>query len=67
MAVMAALIGLASRPRNRRGAGLVLAALFTLGLALQLQLGARLQSDGFYYFAYLRSIAFDHDVDFTND
>ena len=34
---------------------------------LQLQLGARLQSDGFYYFAYLRSLAFDRDVDFTND
>ena len=29
--------------------------------------GARLQSDAFYYFAYLRSIAFDRDVDFTND
>jgi hypothetical protein len=23
--------------------------------------------DGFYYYAYLRSLAFDHDVDFTND
>ena len=45
----------------------MLGALFTVGLALQLQLGARLQSDGFYYFAYLRSLAFDHDVDFMND
>jgi hypothetical protein len=45
----------------------VLGALFTIGLALQLQLGARLQSDGFYYFAYLRSIAFDRDVNFMND
>lgn len=43
------------------------AVLFALGVAAQLQLGARLQSDGFYYFAYLRSIAFDRDVDFTND
>ena len=34
---------------------------------MQLQLGARLQSDGFYYFAYLRSLAFDHDVNFLND
>jgi hypothetical protein len=42
-------------------------ALFTIGIALQLQLGARLQSDGFYYYAYLRSLAFDRDVDFTND
>lgn len=43
------------------------AALFTVGLAAQLSLGARLQSDGFYYFAYLRSLAFDGDVDFRND
>jgi hypothetical protein len=55
-------------PQRRGGrAGLVLAALFTVGLSLQLQLGARLQSDGFYYFAYLRSLAFDHDVNFMND
>ena len=53
--------------KGARSAGLVLGALFTVGLALQLQLGARLQSDGFYYFAYLRSLAFDRDVDFTND
>ena len=53
--------------RRDGGAGLVLAALFTVGLALQLQLGARLQSDGFYYFAYLRSLAFDRDVNFMND
>ncbi|HJR60818.1 MAG TPA: hypothetical protein VJ813_15520, partial [Vicinamibacterales bacterium] len=37
------------------------------GVAAQIQLGARLQSDGFYYFAYLRSIAFDRDVEFSND
>jgi hypothetical protein len=49
------------------GAGLILAALFTAGLALQLQLGARLQSDGFYYYSYLRSLAFDRDVNFMND
>jgi hypothetical protein len=53
--------------RGRRAAGPVLTACFALGIALQLQLGARLQSDGFYYFAYLRSIAFDHDVNFLND
>jgi hypothetical protein len=51
--------------RTRVGVGL--AALFVAGLALQLQLGARLQSDGFYYFAYLRSLAFDRDVNFMND
>ena len=52
--------------RLRRPA-LLFAALFAAGLAAQLQLGARLQSDGFYYYAYLRSIAFDGDVNFTND
>ena len=46
---------------------MLFAVLFAFGVAAQLQLGARLQSDGFYYFAYLRSIAFDRDVDFTND
>ena len=45
----------------------VFAALFASGLAMQLQFGARLQSDGFYYFAYLRSLAFDRDVNFMND
>ena len=54
-------------PRRSAGAGLILAALFTVGLALQLHLGARLQSDGFYYFSYLRSLAFDRDVNFMND
>ncbi len=52
-------------PRSR--APVLFAVLFALGVTAQLQLGARLQSDGFYYFAYLRSIAFDRDVDFTND
>ena len=55
---------LASR---RHAAALVLAALFATGVAVQMRMGARLQSDGFYYFAYLRSLAFDRDVDFTND
>jgi hypothetical protein len=51
---------------DRRPA-LLFGALLALGLAFQVQLGARLQSDGFYYFAYLRSLVFDGDVDFTND
>jgi hypothetical protein len=52
----------------RRGRTLSLfSLLFVVGLACQLQLSARLQSDGFYYFAYLRSLVFDRDVDFTND
>src|SRR4051794_4625590 len=52
---------------RRRATFVVLATCFVLGLALQVQLGARLQSDGFYYYAYLRSLAFDRDVDFMND
>jgi hypothetical protein len=46
---------------------LVLGVAFVAGLFAQLQLGARLQSDGFFYFSYLRSLWFDGDVDFTND
>jgi hypothetical protein len=45
----------------------VFATLLAVGLAFQLHLGARLQSDGFYYYAYLRSLAFDRDVNFLND
>jgi hypothetical protein len=60
-----------SRTRTRGRAGIVtasvFAALFASGVAVQWQMNARLQSDAFYYFAYLRSIAFDRDVDFTND
>lgn len=52
-------------PWARRGALFV--ALFAAGVAAQGQLGARLQSDGFYYYAYARSIWFDRDVDLTND
>jgi hypothetical protein len=65
IAIVAAAVGLVVS--RRRSAVLILAALFTVGLALQLQLGARLQSDGFYYFAYLRSLTFDRDVNFMND
>ncbi|HET9369499.1 MAG TPA: hypothetical protein VFO19_04605 [Vicinamibacterales bacterium] len=54
-----------SAPRARVAS--VLAGLFAIGLCFQLHLGARLQSDGFYYYAYLRSIAFDADVNFLND
>ncbi len=45
----------------------VLVASFPAGMAAQLALGARLQSDGFYYFAHLRSLWFDGDQDLTND
>ena len=45
----------------------ILLAALPAGLAAQLSLGARLQSDGFYYFAHLRSLWFDHDQDLAND
>ena len=50
-----------------RAVALALAVLFVAGLAAQQRLGARLQSDGFFYFAFLRSIVFDRDVNLTND
>ena len=56
-----------ARTRSRPPVLLLFAVLFAAGLAAQLHFGARLQSDGFYYFAYLRSIAFDRDVEFSND
>jgi hypothetical protein len=46
---------------------LVLCAGLVAGLAAQQRLGARLQSDGFYYFAFLRSIVNDRDVNLFND
>jgi hypothetical protein len=66
VAVAACAVAIAAS-RGRRAAGPILTACFAIGIALQLQLGARLQSDGFYYFAYLRSLAFDRDVNFLND
>jgi len=53
--------------RATSSAAMFFAALFAIGVAGQIQLGARLQSDGFYYFAYLRSLVFDGDVEFAND
>ena len=78
-AVVAAVVGtgiailLAGRPAqpsphvSDRVVSLALAGACALGLVAQVRLGARLQSDGFYYFAYARSLWFDRDVDFTND
>ncbi len=68
-ALVAAIVGGgAAWRRGRRGlASVVLGAAFAAGLFAQLNLGARLQSDGFYYFSYLRSLWFDGDVNFTND
>lgn len=59
-----ATIGATSR---RRRTTAVLLTLYVAGVAAQLQLGARLQSDGFYYYAFTRSIWFDRDLNLTND
>ncbi len=53
--------------QRQRATAIVLAGALAAGLAWQLQTGARLQSDAFYYYAYLRSIAFDGDVSLAND
>jgi hypothetical protein len=50
-----------------RAVALTLAVCFVAGLAAQQRLGARLQSDGFFYFAFLRSIVNDRDVNLAND
>jgi hypothetical protein len=47
--------------------GLALALSLTGGVALQQQLGARLGSDGFFYYAFLRSLVNDRDLDLAND
>ena len=72
LAAAAALLGAAWLRLRRaltmdRAVALALCALFVAGLATQQRLGARLQSDGFYYFAFLRSIVNDHDVSLAND
>ena len=70
MAATALLLGalaMSRRLTSERAVMAVLAFAFSAGMAAQLSLGARLQSDGFYYFAYLRSIWFDGDINFAND
>ena len=71
--VLAALLvlaaaGAAAACRARHSPAIfVLAAAIGVGLVAQARLGARLQSDGFYYYAYLRSLGFDRDVNLAND
>ena len=50
-----------------RTMALVLAFSLPAGLALQQEFGARLGSDGFFYYAFLRSIVNDGDVNLSND
>ncbi len=63
---LAIALGQRSLPRVVKPA-LVWTVIGAAGIAAQLQMGARLQSDGFYYYAFTRSIWFDHDLDLTND
>jgi hypothetical protein len=65
MAIRRSRAGVPAQADRIVAAALVVA--FAAGLLVQQRLGARLQSDGFYYYAYLRSLWFDGDVDFTND
>src|SRR5690349_20857932 len=65
-AVAALVIIALSRGRRARTFA-IFAALFVAGLYGQVRLSVRLNGDGFYYFAYLRSLAFDRDVNFMND
>ena len=72
LAFAAALLGIAWLRLRRtltmdRAVALVLCACAVAGLAAQQRLGARLQSDGFFYFAFLRSIVNDRDVNLAND
>jgi hypothetical protein len=65
LGLTAAAVGLTVR-RDRMRA-LTFGTALACGLAAQLQFGARLQSDAFYYYAYLRSVTFDRDVSLAND
>lgn len=67
--VIGAVIVLSATPvaHRRTRVAAVLLSLCVAGIAAQLQLGARLQSDGFYYYAFTRSIWFDRDLNLTND
>ena len=69
LAIAATALGIVASLRRapRQLTAFIFAGLFAIGVAAQLHLGARLQSDGFYYFSYLRSLAFDRDVEFSND
>jgi hypothetical protein len=60
-------LGLGRSLTTTQVVAVMLVCAFPAGMAAQLRLGARLQSDGFYYFAHLRSLWFDGDQDLTND
>lgn len=58
--------GLAALPRGG-GRGHLLAACLALLFSVQAQVAPEFRADSAGYYAYLRSIVIDHDLDFTND
>jgi hypothetical protein len=56
-------LALAGRPRGR----LVLAAALAVSFSMAAAVGPEFRGDSPSYFAYLRSAAFDHDLDFANE
>jgi hypothetical protein len=65
LALIAGLAATVALPSRRRLS--VFATALACGLTIQLHVGARVQSDAFYYYAYLRSLVFDGDVSLAND
>jgi hypothetical protein len=55
-----------ARRRRRRGPVVAL-AVFTTCLAVCAAVGPEFRADTGAYYAYLRSLAFDHDLDFSNE
>ncbi len=66
-AALVAVIGALPWIARRTPVAIILLAGVVIGGAAQLVMGARLQSDGFFYFAFTRSMWFDRDVNLTND
>ena len=69
VAIVGSVMVLIATPSTRRRTRVaaVLLSLYVAGIAAQVHLGARLQSDGFYYYAFTRSIWFDRDLNLSND
>ncbi len=69
VAVVGGAMVLVATPASHRRTRVVavLLSLYVAGIAAQVHLGARLQSDGFYYYAFTRSIWFDRDLNLSND
>lgn len=64
-ALLACAVGVIANRTHVRA--LIFGTALACGLAVQLQFGARLQSDAFYYYAHMRSVVFDRDLSLAND